>query len=115
MSKTKIVLSEISLSEQLKTAKALVLEQNAKIAEQTKAIEEQKIKLANSKVIKTESEFFRNKDVETAKVFKNMSETIKFFEVKFPDFVKQICEDEKKVLITANEFHYVIARKLNLK
>ena len=64
--------------------------------------------------LKTHSEFFRNKNTQDPKVWDNMSETIKFLETQYPDFVAEL-KTENNGLMDITQFHELLVKKLGLK
>jgi len=68
--------------------------------------------LSKVKIVKEFSDYFRNKESDTAKVYKNISETAKHIESKHSDILDAIKTQNDNKLITITKFNELVATAL---
>ena len=69
-------------------------------------------KLSTATIKKEFSDYFRNKDSETAKVYKNISETAKHIESKHSDILDAMKKENSDNLLTVTTFNDKVATAL---
>jgi len=68
--------------------------------------------LSTAKIVKEFSDYFRNKDSDTHKIYKNLSETAKHIESKHSDILDKMYRDNAGKYITVSQFNDIVATAL---
>ena len=72
-------------------------------------------KLKNAKFVKDFSDYFRNKDSNDAKVYKNISETAKHVESKHSEILDAMKTQHNNKLLTVSQFNNAVVSALKVK
>ena len=69
-------------------------------------------KLSNARIVKEFSTYFRNKDSEDAKTYKNISETAKHIESRHSEVLDKMKAQNDNKLLTISQFNNNVAKAL---